>query len=556
MTQAPNIFLPARTQLDRLALGQVSAVDLLEEHVTRYLAVNRAVNAVVRTDLDTARERARELDKLQATGVSAGPLHGLPITIKDTFDVDGMPATAGAPEYAKRPSRTADAQAVARLRAAGAVIWGKTNTPYLAGDSQTWNPVHGRSLNPWDMTRTPGGSSGGAAAALASGITPLELGSDIGGSVRFPAHFCGVAALKTTYGRTPITGHVPPAPGSLAVRDLNVSGPMARDVGDLRLMFEVLTGAPVTPQPKKTSLRARRIGVWAEDKGFATSRETKAAVETAAEAAAEAGAQVLVAKPDIDGAGLIDLYLQLLLPILATDMPGALVKALEAGRPLARLIAQGEPFGRGKWAAYSAATHHDWLRADEMRRRLKRTMSEFFTRWHAIITPVAPTTAFEHIDSGDAVSRKMTVDGAPIPYHLFHAWIALATVCHLPAVVVPVPRRPGQMPCGVQIIGPEGGDEDVLAIAEALEAQMGGFQRPPEDRLLSPPALPAVIKGKPAKAAAPKPPKPPKPPKTPKAPRSVKEKVAKAKPVKPPKAQKPKPPPKVKPVKPSKPARP
>lgn len=541
MTQAPNIFLSARTQLDRLALGQVSAIDLLEEHITRYLAVNPVVNAVVRTDIDAARARARELDRLQASGISAGPLHGLPITIKDTFDVDGMPATAGAPEYARRPTRTADAVAVARLRAAGAVVWGKTNTPYMAGDTQTNNPVHGRTRNPWDVTRTPGGSSGGAAAALATGITSLELGSDIGGSLRFPAHFCGVAALKTTYGRTPIMGHVPPAPGSLAVRDLNVSGPMAREVADLRLMFQVLTGTQVVNPPKRTSLRARRIGVWAEDRAFATSSETRAAVETVAEAAAEAGAQVLVAKPDVDGTTLVDLYLKLLLPILATDMPAPLVKALEAGRSLAKLIARGEPFGRGKWAAYSAATHHDWLHADEARRRLKRTMSEFFGRWHAIITPVAPTTAFEHIDGGDAATRKLSVDGKPLPYHMFHAWVALATICHLPAVVIPVPRRPGQLPCGIQIIGPEGGDEDLLAIAEAIEAQIGGFQRPPEDNLRLSLTMPSVIK-----------PSRQKPPSRP--PKAIKQ--AKEKPPKPPKADKPKPEPKAKPSKPARPPKP
>lgn len=546
MTQAPNIFLTARTQVDRLALGQVSAADLLEEHVARYEAVNPAVNAVVRTDLEAARGRARELDRLLKSGIPAGPLHGLPITIKDTFDVDGMPATAGAPEYANRPSRTADAQAVARLREAGAVIWGKTNTPYLAGDSQTYNPVHGRSCNPWDIGRTPGGSSGGAAAALATGMTPLELGSDIGGSLRFPAHFCGVAALKPSYGRTPIMGHVPPAPGSLAVRDLNVAGPMARDVADLRLMFQVLTGAPVIAPPKRTSLKARRIGVWAEDKAFPVSAACRIAVETAAEAAADAGAQVLTTRPDLDGAALIDLYLQLLLPILATDMPGALVKALEAGRPIAKLIGRGEPFGRGKWAAYSAATHHDWLRADEVRRRLKKTMSDFFTRWHAIITPVAPVTAFEHIDTGDAVSRMMNVDGKPIPYHLLHGWIALATVCHLPAVVIPAPRKPGQMPCGIQIIGPEGGDDDVLTIAEALEAQMGGFQRPPEDGLKARANLPVKVKVKAVKPQKPVKekvvkPKPVKPPRPPKVEKPVKVKpAAKEKPPKPPKPVKPK----------------
>jgi amidase len=542
MAQAPHIFSTARAQLDQLALGQVSAAELLEEHIARSGVVNPAINAVVRTDLENARNRAAELDRLLKAGIPAGPLHGLPITIKDTFDVEGMPATSGAPEYANRQAKTPDAQAVARLRAAGAVIWGKTNTPYLAGDNQTYNPVHGRTSNPWDLRRTPGGSSGGAAAALATGITPLELGSDIGGSLRLPAHFCGVAALKPTYGRTPILGHVPPAPGSLAVRDLNVSGPMARDVGDLRLMYQVLTGEPVTVSPRRTGLKARRIAVWSGDKAFPVSAECNAAVQTAAEAASEAGAQVLVARPDLDGNALIDLYLQLLLPILASDMPAPLVKALQAGRPIAKLMARGEPFSRGKWALYSAASHHDWLKADETRRRLKRTMSEFFSRWHAIITPVSPTTAFEHVESGDAVTRLMTVDGLPTPYHMFHAWIALATVCHLPAVVIPVPRAKGELPCGIQIIGPEGGDLDVLAIAEALEAEMGGFKRPPEDALTAPMAVKTT--GKPQKVKPAPKVKPAKP---------VKEKpatkVKPAKPVKPPKA---KPAAKVKPQKPVK----
>ena len=149
---------------------------------------------------------------------------------------------------------------MARLRAAGAVIWGKTNTPYLAGDNQTNNAVHGRTSNPWDLNRTPGGSSGGAAAALATGITPLELGSDIGGSLRIPAHFCGVAALKPTFGRAPILGHVPPAPGSLSVRDLNVAGPMARNVGDLRLMFSVLTGETAGAARARPDCKGKRIG--------------------------------------------------------------------------------------------------------------------------------------------------------------------------------------------------------------------------------------------------------------------------------------------------------
>ena len=258
---------------------------------------------MVRTDLEAARARARELDRLLKAGIPAGPLHGLPMTIKDTFDVDGMPATSGAPEYAKRPARTNDAAAVARLRAAGAVIWGKTNTPYLAGDSQTSNPLHGRTSNPWDLTRTPGGSSGGAAAALATGMTPLELGSDIGGSLRFPAHFCGVAALKPTFGRTPIIG--PCAAGAgIAGRARSQCG--GTDGARRGRPAPDVPGADrrrrMRRMPQRSSLRALRIGVWAEDKAFPVSAECRSAVETAAEAASDIGAQVLVAKPDVDGA--------------------------------------------------------------------------------------------------------------------------------------------------------------------------------------------------------------------------------------------------------------
>jgi len=348
-------------------------------------------------------------------------------------------------------------------------------------------------------------------------MTSLEVGSDIGGSLRLPAHFCGVAALKPTYGRVPIFGHVPPAPGSLSVRDLNVAGPMARNVGDLRLLLSVISDI-TSGTTRKANLRGKRIGVWAKEPGFPVSAECVEAVETGAEAAGQLGAQVVVAKPAIDGAALLDLYLQLLLPILATDMPAPLVKAMTVGRPLARALASREPFSRSKWALYSAATHHDWLKANEARERLKHDVSVFFAKWSAIIAPIAPSTAFEHAEGGDSVTRKLLVDGQPTPYHAFHSWIALATVCHLPAAVIPVPRKAGALPCGVQIIGPEGGDLDVLAIAEALEAQMGGFQQPPE---ISPRRAAPAPKGKakppkPAKQAKAKPQKPQKPVKAPK----------------------------------------
>lgn len=488
-----NTFLSASEMLSRLQAGEIESADLLEMHVERMERTNAGINAVIASDLPAARARARELDRMAKAGERAGPLHGLPLTVKDTFDVIGMPAAAGAPEYQDRPAQTPDAEVVSRVRAGGAVIWGKTNTPYLAGDNQTFNEIHGRTNNPWDLGRTPGGSSGGAAAALATGLTPLELGSDIGGSLRLPAHFCGVATLKPTFGRVPILGHVPPAPGSLSVRDLNVAGPMARTVGDLKLLYSVMTGEP-GGAGRPVSLKSRRIGIWSQEKSFPLDRQCGDALDEVADAIATSGARVAATRPPIDGRELLDLYLQLLLPILATDMPRPIVKAMEMGRPLTRLLAKREPYSHGKWVAYSAATHHDWLKADEARQRLKRKLAQYFENWDAIVCPIAPSAAFEHVDRGNSVTRKLLVDGESTPYHAFHSWIALATVCHLPAAVIPVPQAPGALPAGVQIIGPEGADLSVLSIAEELEKLIGGFVQPPEDPPTSPPPPPPAAK--------------------------------------------------------------
>src|SRR5690606_37586313 len=209
---------------------------------------NPALNAIVATDIEAARERARAADAALAAGESWGPLHGVPITIKDTFEVAGMPTTAGAKELRDhRPS--SNAVAVQRLLDAGAIVFGKTNVPLYAGDLQTYNEVYGSTSNPWDLHRTPGGSSGGAAAALAAGLTALELGSDIGGSIRTPSHFCGVCGLKPSYGIIPSRGHIPGPPGTLSEADISVTGPMARSVDDLELALDILAG-PDTPAAK------------------------------------------------------------------------------------------------------------------------------------------------------------------------------------------------------------------------------------------------------------------------------------------------------------------
>src|SRR5690625_494841 len=218
---------------------EISAQALLEYFLERVDRLNPALNAVVTTYRDAARQRAKEADAAIAKGESWGPLHGVPMTIKETFEIAGMATTAGATGLRDHVS-SETATAVQRLLDAGAIVYGKTNVPLYAGDLQSYNEIYGTTNNPWNLERTPGGSSGGAAAALAAGLTPLELGSDIGGSIRTPAHFCGVFGLKTSYGIIPSRGHIPGPPGSLSRPDLGVMGPMARNTDDLELAFDIL----------------------------------------------------------------------------------------------------------------------------------------------------------------------------------------------------------------------------------------------------------------------------------------------------------------------------
>lgn len=247
------LYRSATDLLGDLQAKRVSARELLDASVARHEALHAKLNIVVATDLERARKEAAAIDDARAKGQSLGALAGLPMTIKDGFDVEGLPAICGNPDYMRRAKECEDADLVANVRRAGAVVWGKTNVPIHLGDWQSFNAVYGTTNNPHDVTRTPGGSSGGSAAALATGITPLEIGSDIGGSLRVPAHFCGVYALKPTWGQLSGKGHVPPPPGYDGPDvDLGVYGPMARTPADLRLLHGILQGKPMrAPQSIK-----------------------------------------------------------------------------------------------------------------------------------------------------------------------------------------------------------------------------------------------------------------------------------------------------------------
>jgi len=470
--------LDATGQLEALAAKRVSSVELLKAAMARHERLKAQVNAVVTTDPDRALSRARQVDDQRAQGEAVGVLGGLPMTIKDTFDVVGMPASSGLEVFLGRT--VTDAPVVANTKAAGAIVWGKTNTPVMAGDMQTYNDLYGTTNNPWDLERTPGGSSGGAAAALATGITALEIGSDIGGSLRTPANFCGVFSHKPTWGRVSQVGHVPPAPGGTVERDLNVIGPMARSARDLRLLFPILLGQASDPKAAAESIKGLKVGLWVEDPHFTVDAEVRAHVEAFAEQLADAGAVVTPIRP-VDTRRLIESYLVLLPHVLKEDMPARMLKGMAAVRPIAK-IARGLGAGPFSWAALAmnyTATEDEWAAANRAREALCAEVARRFEEVDVILAPINPIAAFPHLHKPFAQRKLVCSNGHKIPYLAMLEWISLATALRLPATAIPAGQTNTGLPVGVQIIGARGSDERNLAIAQGIEEALGGCFVPP-----------------------------------------------------------------------------
>jgi amidase len=477
---ADILDLDATGQLTALAGRRISAVELLQLSLAREAQTHGRLNAVVTRDPERALFRAEAIDDLRAKGAPLGVLAGLPMTIKDTLDVVGMPATSGLNAFKVRTAE--DAVAVAHAKAAGAVIWGKTNVPVMAGDWQSFNDLYGTSNNPWDVSRTTGGSSGGAASALATGVTALEIGSDIGGSLRVPASFCGVFSHKPTWGLVSQIGHVPPQPGARSERDLNVIGPMARSARDLRLLFGVICDAPSARLGEAADLATLKVGLWLDEPAFPLDPQVRAALERLAVELAGQGAVVETISSPVPAEQLMGAYQVLLGAIIGTDMPPAQQRQMARMRGLARIT---EGLGvklspeLAQLRAYTA-THAEWLEADETRARLREGLSSVFSRFDVILAPVSAVPAFPHDHRPFQSRRLKTSDGREIPYVSMLNWIALATACQLPATCVPAGLTHGGLPVGAQIIGPRGGDAKTLAVAQAIDENIRGFVPPPK----------------------------------------------------------------------------
>ncbi|MDB5465125.1 MAG: Amidase [Phenylobacterium sp.] len=468
----------ATDQLAALNARRVSAVELLKAALARHEQTHGQLNAVVAVNLERALERARAIDDLRMKGETLGLLAGLPMTVKDTLDVVGLPASSGLRSLRQRQAE--DASVVKLARQAGAVIWGKTNTPVMTGDWQTFNALYGTTNNPWDQARTTGGSSGGAAAALATGVTALEIGSDIGGSLRIPASFCGVYSHKPTWGLVDQHGHVPPSPGSWSERDLNVVGPMARSARDLRLLLSVLEAGPLAPRAPPADLKEARIALWLDEPSFPLDAEVRAAIESFAAELSAAGAEVTPIASPVHMPSLMGAYQVLLGGVLGEDMPPGVIRGMERLRGWARwqMSRGAAPTSTAAMTLAYTATHREWMAADAVRTRLRHEIAGVFSRFDAILSPIAPITAFPH-DHRPFGRRRLTAsDGKAMPYTSMLNWISLATALHLPATAIPAGPSSSGLPVGVQLIGPLNGDARMLALAQAIEENVRGFTAP------------------------------------------------------------------------------
>jgi amidase len=472
-----------------IANREVSSRELLDHLLDRTARVNPALNAIVATDVERARAAAAAADEATAHvaggGERLGPLHGLPMTVKDTWQTAGLVTTSGAPSLAQFVPE-ADALSIARLRQAGAIIFGKSNTPMYAGDWQTYNEVYGRTSNPWDASRTVGGSSGGAAAAVAAGLTPLEFGSDIGGSIRNPSHHNGVYGLKPSWGVVPVRGHIPGPPGSLLTPDVGVAGPIARCVADLRTALGVLAG----PLPEDAaawrlelsagraigSVRELRVATVFGDGADVTptSRDVRSCLDSFADRLSDAGAAVETAKLPVPLADGLRTWAQVVMPIIGAGLPDETFTAMAA------LESAGSADPLTVAGAAMASRFRDVLRATERREFERAAWAEFFGEYDVMLAPVMPVAAFPHDTDRPLAERFLDVDGTAVSHTAAAAWLCAIGGVLLPVVALPVGPGESGLPVGVQLVGPFLSDVRLLRIAELIDEAAGpGFRRPP-----------------------------------------------------------------------------
>jgi amidase len=481
-------FASATDQAAAIRDGTLSSAELLESHLARIEQHNPALNAIVTLDAEHARTRARAADAARARGEDWGPLHGVPVTIKDAIATAGLRTTGGYAPLADYVPAT-DAPAVARLKAAGAIVIGKTNLPVLSRDFQCENPIFGRSSNPWDLERAPGGSTGGGAAAVAAGLSPLEIGSDIGGSVRIPAHFCGIFALKPTEHRVPTTGHIPDLPDRpRAVRHMNTIGPLARSLDDLELALRLIAGpdgrevevppAPLDPvaTPALSALRLAWTDAFGE---VPVTADTRHGLEDLAARLGQAGARIERRLPEgVDFDVIWETHGALIHAERAATMTAEdeARYVRERGLDPAGLDRRSDnPMERGMAQAVNASMRA-FVAILNRREAQIGVLDRFFAEVDALLCPVSATPAIRHCPRNTPVA----VDDQVLPYWVAGtAYTAPFNLTGQPVVILPLTQSADGLPIGLQVVGPRWSEMRLLAIARAILPLVQGYRRPP-----------------------------------------------------------------------------
>lgn len=478
-----NAFSSAQQLLAALNSRRVSARELLDLHLSRIQRYNPTLNAIVIPTFDRARQEAAEADAARERCEARGALSGLPLTIKDCIEVAGLPATAGIPERAQLLCE-ASGPVGARVLAAGAVLLGKTNVPPYAGDWQSNNPIFGCSNNPWDLARTPGGSTGGGAAAVAAGLSALEFGSDIGGSIRVPASFCGIYGHRPSETAVPRSGHVPGSPRPNPAFVMGVQGPLARSADDLELALDVITGPDIGEDagwrlqlapPRQDTLPAFRVAVLPAPDWLPVDAEIQAALDGVAVRLSRLGAKVKTAQPrGFDLREHHGVYIALLTLMLFADLDAGAREGVTAS------LNRSDDEFRGQQLRGLNATAGEFMAMLHRRERYREAYRAFFRDYDILLSPVAITPAFEHIAPEVSFpERTLTINGKTVPYERMSVYAGVATLSGQPATAFPAGRSRAGLPLGLQAIGPYLEDRTPIRFAALLAREFGGYSPPP-----------------------------------------------------------------------------
>ncbi|PYM93514.1 MAG: amidase [Candidatus Rokuibacteriota bacterium] len=476
-------FRSAKQLAATIRKKKIGCLELLDLYLGRVEKHDGKLNAIVVRDFDNARTRARAADRALARRQAWGPLHGVPMTIKESYDVAGLPTTWGVPAYKDRIA-TGNAVAVDRLLGAGVVLFGKTNVPLYLADWQSFNAIYGTTNNPWDVRRAPGGSSGGSAAALAAGLTGLEAGSDIGSSIRNPAHFCGVYGHKPTWGIVPREGQA--LPWQKAPVDIDVVGPLARSADDLALALSIMAGPDEIEAagwhlrlrpPRQKRLRDFKVALMLDAPEIPVDHAVTDRLQALADFLGKQKAKVDDrARPAVDTREAFAVYVRLLRAATSDRQSDA---DFDRNVELARGLAPHDESYYARATRAAVLPHRDWLAANEARHRMRLAWAEFFTKYDLLLCPIAGTAAFPHDQKGERYDRTLTVNGKRVPVtdHLF--WAGYTGASFLPSTAAPCGFTPTGLPVGVQIVGPQYGDLTCLGFAQLLEREFQAFVPPP-----------------------------------------------------------------------------